>query len=62
MNEKILKLYEAYVSKGLLDPTKVTFEQFSAINDEQGQALHKAGVKSGMFNVSYDQFKDLFGS
>lgn len=60
MNEKVKKIYEAYVSKGLIDPEKVSLESFALIGEDKIKQVHKAGVQNGLLSVSYDQFKNVF--
>lgn len=59
--EAIERVYSAYVEKGLLDPSKVSLDAFSAINQDQMKSVWETGVKSNMFNVSFDQFSNMFG-
>ena len=60
MDEKLKKIYDLYLQKGLITE-KITFDQWSAADEDQQVKLYDLGKTNGLFDqVEVDQFKTLW--
>ena len=60
MDEKLKKIYDLYLKKGLITE-KITFDQWSAADEDQQVKLYDLGKTNGLFDkVEVDQFKTLW--
>ena len=60
MDEKLRKIYDLYLQKGLITE-KITFDQWSAADEDQQVKLYDLGKTNGLFDqVEVDQFKTLW--
>lgn len=60
MDEKLRKIYDLYLKKGLITE-KITFDQWSAADEDQQVKLYDLGRTNGLFDkVQVDQFKTLW--
>ena len=48
MDEKLKKIYDLYLQKGLITE-KITFDQWSAANEDQQVKLYNLGKTNGLF-------------
>ena len=60
MDEKLKKIYDLYLQKGLITE-KITFDQWSVADEDQQVKLYELGKTNGLFDqVEVDQFKILW--
>lgn len=59
MNEKLKRIYDLYVSKGLIKNTD--FDKFSKANPEQVKSLYELGTSKGLFKTTdFNTFSSVF--
>ena len=60
MDEKLRKVYDLYLKKGLITE-KVTFDLWSAANEEQQSKLYDLGKRGGLFKqAELEDFQAYF--
>ena len=60
--DKLQQVYDLYLSQGLLSDN-ISFEQFSAADEEQQNKLYTLGKENGLFSTTgADTFKSAWGS